>query len=201
MNFISKDELDKAVKILNEGGVVMHATETCYGLAVDVFDEGALGRLYSLKRMDKGKPVSIMVRDTAEAGKYVHFNDLALELAEKFWPGPLTIVLPRKGILPDFFNPGIGTVGIRCPDSEVSQALIRGFEGPLTTTSANVSGLPEVYSVDEYLKQTGDKRGDKPDFIVDSGEILRKQPSTVVKVTGENLEVIRAGSIDIESLY
>lgn len=167
---INKQDLGIAVQVLRAGGVVMHPTETCYGLAVDIFNEGALKRLYALKGRDFNKPVSMMVRDLEDAKKYVEFNEVALQLAKKFWPGPLTLVLPRKKSLPEFFNSGMNlgaqkvggqafvaqTVGVRCPDSAVSQALIKAYGGPLSTTSANVSGCAEVYKLEDYLAQLRD---------------------------------------------
>jgi L-threonylcarbamoyladenylate synthase len=185
---IIDEEIKKAVEILKQGGVVMHVTETCYGLAADVFNEDALKKLYRLKRMARNKPVSMMVRNLEEGRKYAEFGDLAVGLAEKFWPGPLTLILPRKDVLPDFFNSEHGTVGIRCPDSDVSQALIDGMDGPLTTTSANISGQPEVYSVNDSLGV---------DLILESGEIEKNKPSTVVKIVGDEIEIIREGGIKI----
>lgn len=185
---ISDEEIKKAVEILKNGGVVMHATETCYGLAADVFNEDALKKLYRLKRMAENKPVSMMVRGVEEGRKYAKFNNLAVALAEKYWPGPLTLILPKKDVLPDFFNSGNKTVGIRCPDSVVSQALIVGMDGPLTTTSANISGMPEVYSDNGSLGV---------DFILESGEIEKNEPSTVVRILGDEIEVIREGKIKI----
>ncbi len=227
---------EKAVRILRAGGVVMHATETCYGLAADIFNQRALEKLYVLKKMPTDKPVSIMVRGLEEAREYADFStspvgrqDLSnpvtsevgqhrelgglggvlagigeqrdsgrprvpepLELAKKYWPGPLTLVLPRTKLLPAFLNPGSATVGVRCPDSVVSMALLDGFDGPLTTTSANLSGLPEVYKVSDYLAQLA-PGGLGPDLILDQGELPKNKPSTVVKFDEKGIKVVREG--------
>jgi len=194
-----KEAIRPAIDALKGGGVVMHATETCYGLAVDIFNEEALKKLYSLKKMDEGKAVSIMVDGMAQAREYAEFNDFAVELAGKYWSGPLTLILPRRDRLPAYLNASFDTVGVRCPNSEVSRLLIRGVGGPLTTTSANLTGLPEVYSVDDYLEQVGEggKMIDNnmlPDVILDSGILERNVPSTVVDCVEE--KVIRVGAID-----
>lgn len=184
----------KAAGVLKAGGVVMHSTETCYGLAADIFSEQALKKLYKIKKMRADKPVSIMVRSLAEAKKYARFNVSALKLAKKFWPGPLTLVLPRKKFLPDFLNKGHGTVGIRCPDSKISQVLIKAFRGPLTTTSANISGKIEVYSVRDYLKQLKEK-DELPDLIIDEGRIPKNRPSTIIAFKKGKIVVMRKGDL------
>lgn len=194
MRLLKFDKGSEAADALRAGEVVMHATETCYGLAADIFNKSALEKLYKIKKMDESKPVSMMVSGLAEAQKYAEFNELALRLAERFWPGPLAIILPGKKILPDFFNAGSKTVGIRCPDSAVSQELISAFGGPLTTTSANISGLPEVYKVEDFLAQL--QEGDlRPGVILDSGEIPKNAPSTIVAFDGGAFKLVREGAL------
>lgn len=186
--------IKKAVKVLNEGGVVMHATDTCYGLAANVFSPDALERLYSIKKMDRSKPVSMMIPDVNEALKFAEFGGVALNLANEFWPGPLTLILKRKDSLPSFFNGGEVSVGVRCPDSRLSLALIYGVGSPLTTTSANVTGNLEVYNVKDFLVQFGE--GDLlPDLIIDSGEISKNIPSTIVSFDEKGPVIIRKGSL------
>jgi L-threonylcarbamoyladenylate synthase len=186
-------------KILKGGGVVLHATETCYGLAADIFNKKAVEKIYVLKKMDGNKPVSIMVRGLAEAKKYAIFNQQALGLAKKHWPGPLTLVLPRKKALPVFLNPGHETVGIRCPDHEVARGLIEAADGPLVTTSANVSGKPQAYEVKEFLAQIGGRQACQvPDLIIDSGKIPKRKPSTIVGFGKEGLRIIRKGDLLVD---
>jgi L-threonylcarbamoyladenylate synthase len=195
---INRDRIDIAVlakcrQVLFGGGVVMHPTETCYGLAADIFHRTALDRLYEIKKMKKDKPVSMMVKNLDEAEKYADFNDMALKIAGKFWPGPVALVLARKILLPDYFNAGLLTVGIRCPDSVISMQLIDIMERPLTTTSANISGQPEVYKVEDFMAQTGDSPA--PDIILDAGEIPLNPPSTIVEFKENELSFIREGSL------
>lgn len=190
----NKECLSRAAAVLKGGGVTMHATETCYGLAADIFKEEALKKVYLLKKMDEKKPVSIMVRSLEEASAYAEFSEGAVRLAERFWPGPLTIILPKKDILPVFFNRVEKSVGIRCPDSALSRGIMDEFGGPLTTTSANLTGKPECYSIEEYL---GQLQGEDftPDLIIDSGEIAKNMPSTIVKEEGEKFIFVREGSL------
>lgn len=197
----------QAVKVLHEGKLVVHPTETCYGFAADVLNQNALEDLYAAKGRDFNKPVSMMVRSIEEAQKYVEFNEVALRLAERFWPGPVTLVLPRKAALPVFFNRAQSTLGVRCPDSAIARALIDGFGGPLTTTSANLSGEPEAYNVQDFLNQYDkfEKGLEKLGMILDGGELISKSqddvlsknpPSTVVGFDNKgNPVILREGAL------
>lgn len=186
--------LNKVVQVLKKGGVVVHATETCYGFACDVFNKKALERLYALKQMPKTKPISIMVDSFKEAQKYGYFSKKARELAQKHWPGPLTLIIRRKKTLPDFFNPGSETIGIRVPDHKLSLALVKKFKKPLTTTSANISKKSSCYSVAAIKKQFV-KAKIKPDFYLNSGRIPRNPPSTIIDLSGPKIKIRRQGSL------
>lgn len=186
------DQLLAAKKVLHEGGVVAHPTETCYGLAADIFQKSAISKLYSLKKMPLDKPVSILVRDLEEAQHYGEFATKAVQLALKYWPGPLTIVVPRKPIVPKWLNFGCATIGFRVSSNKKTRQLLAAFGGPLTTTSANISTLPQAYSVQDFLDQSL-----KPDFILDGGRIGSNPPSTIIEVIGEDVKVLREGNVKI----
>lgn len=185
-----KPLITQAVKTLHAGGVVLHPTETCYGLAVDIFQKKAVDKLYSLKKMPLDKPVSLLVRDLDEAQRYGEFSSLALQLALKHWPGPLTIIVPRTAAVPQWINYGMDSIGFRVSSNKKARELVEAFGGPLTTTSANLSTLPQAYSVQDALEQ-----GLQPDFVIDSGKIGPVDPSTIVKVEGEEITIIRQGPI------
>ena len=194
---VMKEMLTEAVKTLHLGQVVAHPTETCYGLAADIFQRAAVERVYRLKKMPFGKPVSILVKDLEEAQRYGEFSTEAVKLALKYWPGPLTIVVPRKGSLPIWINPGLDTVGFRVSPNKKARQLVEAFGGPLTTTSANVTGEESPYSVQEVLEGAGDSgKGLVPDFVLDGGQLGGIAPSTIVKVVGNEVEVLRKGSIE-----
>lgn len=182
----------KIIKVLETGGIVMHPTETCYGLAVDIFNVEALKRLYAVKKMAQDKPLSILCADLKMAKEYGGFSPKALEMAEKYWPGALSILVPRTEKLPDFLNPEQEFVSIRVSSDDFCAKMVREFGRPVTTTSANVSGEPQFYEVD--LSQFG--KG-KIDLVVDGGRLLEKKPSTIVKVNGKEIEVLRQGEIDL----
>jgi len=189
---LANDDLLKAKKILLEGGVVAHATETCYGLAADIFQKKALAKLYALKKMPLDKPVSVLVRDLEEAQHYGEFSTTAVKLALQYWPGPLTLVVPRTSVLPQWLNFAHPTVGFRVSSHKKTRQLLEAFGGPLTTTSANIHTEPQAYSVQDLLDQ-----GLVPDFVLDSGRIGENPASTIVEVLGDEVKVLRQGSIVI----
>ncbi|MEK7672584.1 MAG: L-threonylcarbamoyladenylate synthase [Patescibacteria group bacterium] len=184
-----KEILLQTSRVLGNGGVVMHPTETCYGLAVDIFNKGAFEKLYEVKGRDEKKPVSILVSSLEMAQRYGEFNDKALELAKKYWPGALSIVVPRSSELPDFVNPGEEFVSIRWSSLEFCQKVVENLGRPITTTSANRSGQPQLYDVTDLAGLEG------VDLVVDGGMIPEVKPSTIVKVDGDEVTVLRQGEI------
>lgn len=192
INITDPDSIKLAVGVLSSGGVLMHPTETCYGFAVDVFNEKALNKLFLLKGRDANKPLSIMVSSLEMAQKYGEFSEKALELVEKHWPGPLSIVVPRKSSLPDFFNLNENFVSIRYSDYPFCSELVKEFGKPIVTTSANLSDMPPLYKVD--LTQFKDLV-EEIDLVVDGGELVENKPSTVVKVEGNKVIVLRQGGL------
>jgi len=186
------DVVNKCIKVLQSGGVVMHPTETCYGLAVDISNEEALKKLYRIKGRDSVKPVSILVDSLGMGEELGIFSEKALELAHMYWPGPLSIVVPRKRVLPEALNPGQDFVSIRHSSHDFSTKMVEEFGGAITTTSANLAGMPALYTCE--VDELGDL-GEEIDLVVDGGVILQNQPSTVVKVDGDFIEVLRQGEI------
>ncbi|MBI5413402.1 threonylcarbamoyl-AMP synthase [Candidatus Peregrinibacteria bacterium] len=189
----------KALIALKQGKVIAHATETCYGFACDIFNKSAISRLYKIKKMGADKPVSILVADLKMAQEFGVFNELALELAKKYWPGPLTIIVKRKKTLPKFLNPKSKTIGMRVPGHKLSLELVKKLGSPITTTSANISGLPSPYSVPAIKKQFRGQKP-KPDFIPNSDRLKKTPPSTIVDVSVSPPQVIRQGTIFLQVL-
>lgn len=193
MNAKNRSEvIQKAVAALKEGKIVLHPTETCYGLAVDPTNKGALQALYEMKKMPKDKPLSIMVSSVDMADLYGLFSDYAKTIVEQFWPGPVSImVMKRKGSLPEFFNPEQKYVSIRYSSDPVSVAMVEKFGRPIVTTSANLSDKSESYSVTDLKKQFGTRRFAQLGFVVDAGKIPENPPSTIVKIVGDTTVFVR----------
>jgi len=174
---------DEMVAVLKQGGIVLHPTETCYGLAVDIFNEEALQKLYALKRMDQFKPVSIIVFDKEDAGSWGEVTDVADGLFDKFWPGPYTFLLNRKKTLPQFFNRNASKIGLRNPAYKSVLNVVKKMGRPITTTSANISGKSETYDINDYFTQLKSTSSSlQPDLVIDGGFIGVNEPSSIYDI-------------------
>jgi L-threonylcarbamoyladenylate synthase len=185
--------LEEAVQILREGGVVAHATETCYGLACDMGNPAAVAKLFAVKERPVGQPVSALFVSVEEAKDYVEWNEQAETLAKEGLPGPLTLILPLREDAPVklFPTPGGGTtVGVRVSPNFIATALADAFGKPITTTSANVHGLPNPYSAETILTQFSQKK-EQPDVLIDSGTLPQNPPSRVLDLTGNVQKTVR----------
>lgn len=197
----SERNLEEAVHILREGGIVAHPTETCYGFACDLTNSEAVEKLSLLKKRPKEQPISALFSSIEEAAKWVEWNEKAEELAKKYLPGPLTLILPskkRSGKSDAIYQyiESLGSVGVRVSSHPVATKLAALAGIPLSTTSANLHGHPEPYSVEEILEQF---RGEElqPNLILDGGTLPHAKPSTVVIVNNDKIEVVRRGPLEI----
>ncbi len=205
LNLTSATQLEYAgVFLYSVRMILLYPTETVYGLGVNAFDKDAMNALYTLKTRDESKPVSWLVRNTDDVKMYAHMSEKAAKIAERFLPGPLTLVLPvRKESVPAHITDAY--IGFRISSHPVAQQIIAHSmeedKSPLTCTSANVSGLPTLNTPTDILEQFGDKR-DMIDVVYDVGP-LDGMPSTVIKVEGNELTLLREGAIpfaDIEAV-
>lgn len=195
---IDKD-VKKAVQVLKKGGVVVYPTDTAYGLGASCDSFKALEKIFKIKGRPRGKPISIIVSTLKQAKQIVVFNAKAENLWQKFMPGALTLVLPLK---PEFkkqknwkvLSGGTGTIGIRFPDEPLCRKMPRILGSPITTTSANIAGAPNCYSVKEVEAQFKVSKF-KPDLILDGGKLRPGKISTVVELNGSEIKILRQGSI------
>ncbi len=188
----------ECVALLRAGKIIAHPTDTAYGLACDATNVQALRRLYLIKGRPGRKPTHVIVPSIASAKKLARWNSLAGQLAHRWWPGPLTLVLPLKSraAWAHVLASDTGTIGLRDPDSRIARDLARGLKKPVTTPSANVAGKETPYSAEEVIKQFR-LRKHKPDVILDDGRLPKRKASTVVRISGNKAEVIRKGPVKI----
>ena len=189
------DDGRAAADVLRAGGVVLLPTDTVYGIAVATDVPGATARLFSLKGRDRHVPIAVLVADAAQAWTIVlpPVPDAARVLATRWWPGALTLVLPRDPAWEVDLGGDGTTVGVRCPDHELIRALCRSV-GPLATTSANRHGRPTPSTAQEAAAELGGV-----DLVVDGGH-LPGTPSTVVDCTVDPVCVLREGAIPREAV-
>lgn len=191
----NRDEVAATVvEFLQEGGVAVLPTDTSYGLAADAANPAAVEFLSQLKGRMKGQPLSVVVSERAQAERLTTFTPAAATLWERFLPGPLTLVLTAVGtaaIAPDVLAED-GTLGVRYPDYEFSVLVAERFGRPYTATSANRTGQPPTYSVNEFLDSLPENL--LPHLVIDAGDLPIRPVSTVVRAIGE-VEVLREGAI------
>lgn len=183
-----------AVEVLRAGGVVALPTDTVYGIAVALDTPGGIERLFVAKRRPPDKGIMLLLDSTAQASGIGMMGPAATALAGAFWPGGLTVVVPQRPDvpLPAALTAGVPTIGLRVPDHPAPRALARAV-GPLPTTSANVSGLPEARHATEILEQLGDA----VELILDGGPAHGGPASTVVDCSGALPVVLRVGAIPV----
>ncbi len=187
--------IHEARNVVRRGGLVAYPTDTVYGLGCDPFNLEAVERVVRSKSRSKGSlPVLVESVDVAQA--YGSFSNLATRLAEKFWPGPLTLVVPAKASFPTSVTGDTLTVGLRIPNHEFAKKLIKSCGGGLIGTSANLSGNPSPKTADEVMKELKDR----VDLIIDGGTVLTGKESTVAKVTEGTVSVLREGAIPREEI-
>ncbi len=186
----------EAAGIIKGGGLVIYPTETCYGLGANALDEAAVKKVFMVKKRPFGKPISIIVSDLGMWEKCAYVNEPAKRLIEKFLPGPLTIALKKRDVIPDIVS--VKSIAARIPSHPVALLLVKETSVPITATSANISGRPPLYSARKAFATF------KKDVnvILDAGRLPRRRPSTVVDLTmGASPQITyRGGSISAESV-
>lgn len=184
--------IDAAASVIRRGGVVGFPTDTVYGLGCDPWSDAAVSKLFVAKGRE-AKPVPVLCSSLQDALAVVEMSDTARRLADEHWPGALTIVAPLKRSVPTLLDQGSKLLGVRVPDHPVAIALSSECGGFVTGTSANLSGEPSCATAKEVDRSLGDRI----DAIIDGGP-TRGTQSTVVKVVGGSIEVLRRGEISID---
>ena len=189
--------LDEAAGVLRAGGLVAFPTETVYGLGADARDDTAVARIYEAKGRPSFNPLIVHVPDLAAAERYVAFNETARALAQAFWPGALTLVLPLRAEagISRLVTAGLDTLAIRVPDHAVGQGLLQAFDGPVAAPSANPSGRVSPTSAGHVLAGLNGRI----EAVVDGGDCGVGLESTIVSCHGEPA-LLRAGGVPVEAI-
>ena len=191
------DTAATAAQIIKDGGLVAIPTETVYGLGADGLNEAAVAKIFAAKGRPQDNPLILHVAGAEEIEKFCHdIPASAYALADAFWPGPLTMVLPARDTVPKCTTAGLPTVAVRCPDSEITRQIIRLAGVPIAAPSANISGKPSTTTAQHVLH---DHDG-KIQLIVDGGPCRVGVESTIVDLTEERPRLLRPGGITPEQL-
>jgi len=189
--------IERAVKILRQGGLVAVPTETVYGLAANAWDPQAVERIFQAKQRPPTNPIIVHIASLSMALECVRvWPSRAQRLAQAFWPGPLTMILPKSDRIPPIVTAGGATVGIRWPRQPITEAIIRKCGFPLAAPSANPSTAVSPTRAEHVLRTLGDRI----DAIVDGGPCPVGIESTVVDLTTDPVTILRPGMIDPESI-
>jgi L-threonylcarbamoyladenylate synthase len=189
-----KNVIEKTVEVLQQGGLVVFPSDTVYGLLVDAYNEKAVRKLIAFKNRPPGKPISVFV-DWDFLCDLVLVSEKQKELLKNILPGPFTVVLKSKGKACPLLESEKKTLGVRIPDYQPVNSLVKKFKKPITATSANLSGKSPHYSIESLLKQLPESKKKLIDLIVDAGKLPRNKPSTVIDLVEENIKILRRGDI------
>ncbi len=182
--------IEQAAEMVRNGGLVVFPTETVYGIAVMFGNNAAIERLYKVKQRRPDKPLTVHIASSSVIESYgCTISDNAQRLMNRYWPGPLTLVLPLAS--------GEGTLGFRLPDHPVAQALIDASGGGVFAPSANMSGQPSPVTAQESFSQLGDKI----DLYIDAGKTGYGRDSTVVDMTGDKPVILREGALSQDAVF
>jgi tRNA threonylcarbamoyl adenosine modification protein (Sua5/YciO/YrdC/YwlC family) len=188
------DRIARVVQSLAAGNVTAVPTDTFYGLAVDPVNLRAVDRIYEIKTRARHKPLSLLISETAQAYGLARQIDTAFDrLAERFWPGPLTIIVKAGARLPLRVTANTGNVALRVPEAPIARAVVASLGLPITATSANLRGMPECTSCESVY----DQLRDQIPLIVDGGRTARSMPTTIVDLSGggNSWMILREGAI------
>ena len=188
------DRIDYIASCLRKGDVVALPTDTFYGLAVDPVNLHAVEQIYQIKTRQKHKPLSLLIASVFQAYQLVRETDVLFDrLAERFWPGPLTIIVRAGTRLPLRSTAHTGNVALRVPDAAIPRAVVERFGLPITATSANLQGAPECV----HAACVRDQIGDRVPLIIDGGPTGRSLPTTIVDLSlgPGRWEILREGAV------
>ncbi len=190
------ESTQKAASVLNSGGMIVYPTETLYGIGADALNERCVRKVFNAKGRPTGKPIPVLVKNEAMLGEVGEVTELASTLIDKFFPGPLTIVLNEKIKLPSLISAGTGKVAIRISGHPFVVDLYNIISHPITSSSANISGQYNIFD----FASVYDSFNNRVDLIIDSGTLQKSKGSTVVDLTLSPPFIIREGDISSDLL-
>jgi L-threonylcarbamoyladenylate synthase len=189
--------IEEAADVIQRGGIVAFPTRCLYGLGADALNSEAVNRIFSVKQRSGQNPILVLIDHFSQLEQLVkRISAVASDLIDDFWPGKITLVFEAADTLPDNLTGGSGKIGIRMPGHTVARALVKAVQGPITATSANLSGNPGCSRIEDLEPQVA--RG--LDLILDAGALKGGAGSTVVDVSADTVQILREGEISAQAL-
>lgn len=177
-----------ACGILKSGGVIAYPTDTTYGLGCNIFDKGALARIYRIKGQKPGKPMSFILAGVENISEYAHVSNMAFRIIKRIFPGPYTLILEATKKVPRILQTRQRTVGIRIPENTICSALVRELGNPIISTTA----IPDSTDLYISVQDISAKYGNDIDLIIDSG-MLANEVSTIISLVNNEIKILRKG--------
>jgi len=200
MKIFSECNLSEVIAQVNDGGTVVFPTETSYGLGCDATNQKAVDAIFQIKGRSDDKPLLIVVPTVAMAKFFLVWNNTMEKLANAYWPGALTIVglaQDRSGLARGVISKN-NTVAVRVTNNQHVKFLTESLGKPIVATSANISGAGDVYS-GQMAAEMFAKAAHQPDIILDMGELVHNQPTTIVDASNDSIKILRQGGIEIKN--
>lgn len=188
--------IQRVVECLKQGGVIVYPTDTTYGIGCDIFNKKGVKKIYQIKQRDPRKPFSFICADLSDVANYAQVSNFAFKTMKRNLPGPYTFVLEATRVVPDLLATRQRSVGIRIPANNIAMAIVRELGHPLVTTSANFSGEEPLH--DPELIQ--ERMGKMVDLVIDGGVQLG-DPSSIISLVNDQVEVLRQGSGDTSWIH
>jgi len=190
-------DIQKVVEILKSGGVIAFPTDTVYGIGCNIFNISGIKRIFELKKREKTKPLAAHVGSFEQIELVAYTNNKYFEiLAEKFLPGPVAIILPKRNIVDDVVTCGLPNISIRFPDCPEAIQIANELDAPIAATSANISGMPSAIHHQDVYKYFPSEL----DFVLEAGTTKFKIESTIIDLTADSPRILRVGAVPIEEI-
>src|SRR5680860_91017 len=188
---------DVAAEVLQSGGVLIYPTDTIYGIGGNAFDEVVIDKIMNIKNREREKPLLVFVKDIKAARRIACIDSVVEKILNNIWPGPITVVLRKKDILPDSLTGNGETIAVRIPDDEFVAKLLEKVDFPIIATSANISGENNLFEAEDIIEKFSGRKV-QPDLFVNAGKIENKQASTIIDLTTPAPRIIRMGIVGKE---
>lgn len=194
---VTLENMDKILKHIESGLPIVFPTETVYGIGVSIKRKENLKRLFNIKRRKEDKPIALMASSVEVAKKYLFFSEMEMQIANHFYPGPITMLLKRKKNLPNWYFGNYEKIGLRIPSNEIALKILSFYGDVLSVTSANISNFSPAKRIEEAIDYF---KGNDELLFVDGGEVEVGIPSTLFEVFQNEVKIIREGAVFKEEL-
>lgn len=193
------EAIKEAIVVLKLGGTVIYPTDTLYGLGANALEAGPVERIFKIKKRPRSKPLPIAIRNISWAKELAFIYKKEEEVLNAVWPGAVSVVLPKRDIVPDILTASQKSVAMRVPKSEFVDKMLGKFGYPIISSSANISNELPSFKISEIIERFKNSEY-KPDLVIDAGDLKVSEPSTILDLTSDKPKILRVGPVKPEKL-